>query len=67
MVAGADLVNKCHLANWYPKENLGCVCVERPGYNLPTPLSPEVQLEKKFFVMRVCRDEEKGQTGQKPY
>lgn len=35
MVAGADLVAKCHLVSWYPQQNLGCICVERPGYTLP--------------------------------
>lgn len=53
MVAGADLVNKCRLYQWYPKENLGCVCVERPGYSLPAMMTLEEQFRKSFFVLQV--------------
>lgn len=53
MVAGADLVNKCHLERWYSQKGLGCVCVERPGYSLPEILTPQEQLQKRFFVLQV--------------
>ena len=38
-VHGSDHVNKCGLAKWFPRQGLGCVCVERPPGKAP-PANP---------------------------
>ena len=57
-VHGSDLVNKCSLAEWFPREGLGCVCIERPSAKAPEtnpgncffsiPLPPNAPLHHSF-------------------
>ena len=49
-VYGADLVEACHIAAWYPKMGLGLICVERPGYSMPR-ISPEQQRQRETYLL----------------
>ena len=50
-VHGSDHVNKCGLAKWFPRQGLGCVCVERPPGKAP-PANPT----KFFFSISLPRN-----------
>ena len=49
-VHGSDHVNKCGLAKWFPRQGLGCVCVERPPGK-----APKSKPENFFFSMSLPR------------
>ena len=50
-VHGSDHVNKCGLAEWFPRQGLGCVCVERPPGR-----APKSNPDRFFFSMSLPRN-----------
>ena len=50
-VHGSDHVNKCGLAKWFPRQGLGCVCVERPPGK-----APAANPTKFFFSISLPRN-----------
>eukprot|EP00656_Telonema_subtile_P053095 TRINITY_DN7577_c0_g1_i3.p2 TRINITY_DN7577_c0_g1~~TRINITY_DN7577_c0_g1_i3.p2 ORF type:complete len:164 (+),score=32.18 TRINITY_DN7577_c0_g1_i3:430-921(+) len=50
-VHGADLVVKCNIGSFFPTVGLSCVCVQRPGYDVPDE-SPE----KHFYVYQLPQE-----------
>lgn len=49
-VYGADLVEKCQIATWYPSMGLGLICAERPGYSMPR-INPEQQRQRETYLL----------------
>lgn len=49
-VHGADLVEKCNIASWYPRMGLGLVTAERPGYPMPA-LTAAQQRDRSTYLL----------------